>query len=65
MTNIKEECNGCVNIEQESFPFGHSVDDDEQVVKKHAIDVEGCGMYDFDDYSWLEIHFCPVCGKKL
>ena len=61
----EENCWGCINIDQESFPFGHSEDSEDKILKKHAIDVEGCGMFDTNDYTWLEILFCPVCGKKL
>ena len=53
------QCSGCVNIEEQEFPFGSSEK------KKHAIGTEGCGVFDEDDYSWLEIFFCPVCGRKL
>jgi len=58
MIQQQAECKGCLNIEGRHFPFGET--------KGHAaIDTEGCGFYDENDYSWLVIKYCPVCGKAL
>jgi len=59
MPETEKICKGCQNITEESFPFGTNEKG------KPAIDTEGCGEYDTDDYSWLEIKYCPVCGRKL
>ena len=53
------ECKGCLNIEGAHFPFGNTSSG------HFGIDTEGCGFYEKDDYSWLYIHYCPVCGKEL
>lgn len=50
------KCKGCENIKNGRFPFGG-------LLGQPAIDTEGCGAADKD--SWLFIHYCPVCGKKL
>ena len=59
MLNDSTQCPGCINIAQESFPFASGE------TKEHSINTEGCGIFDLDDYSHLEIFFCPVCGIKL
>ena len=52
MINI---CEGCETIKQLNFPFT-------KIAGKLCIDQEGCGI---DRETYLEIKYCPVCGKKL
>lgn len=61
------ECKGCINIKNESFPFGRiNWHQDKRFF--FAIDTEGCGSYDTNADGkelGLIIYYCPVCGKKL
>ena len=52
-----ENCIGCENIKNESFPFMY-------FVGKYRIDTEGCGITQPGSYE-LIIYYCPVCGRKL
>lgn len=60
---MENECKGCININQESFPFGRS-----GMEGVYYIDTEGCGLFDSVSACYgqgLIIKFCPVCGRKL
>lgn len=55
-------CIGCKNIKDKYFPFERLYlhDDD----KRFWIDTELCGKTQ-DGSQYLEIFYCPVCGKIL
>jgi hypothetical protein len=69
VTNEMTECIGCKNIKEERFPFNSKSprwDDGEPPTGKMYIDTEHCGITQGGrEDSYLEIFFCPVCGKKL
>jgi len=52
---IENECHGCVSIREELFPF-------EAFDGIVYIDQECCGV---DGKTYLEIRYCPVCGKRI
>lgn len=57
-----ETCIGCQNIKNASFPFTHESQND---IKGFFIDTEGCGIVQNEEAYYLQIFYCPVCGKKL
>jgi len=58
---MEKECVGCLNIKYPHWPFEHSSFDGKK--KGNFIDTEGCGLTQGDYF--LEIFYCPVCGKKI
>jgi len=59
----KNDCIGCENIDYGSFPFNEKEDANSNK-KGFYIDTEGCGIVQEGNY-WLEIFYCPVCGRKI
>ena len=55
---VEIKCVGCENIKNQSFPFCFDGK------RRCFIDTEGCGITQKGD-SFLQIFYCPVCGKKL
>ena len=59
----KKICIGCENIKNSSFPFCNEANETER--KGTFIDTEGCGLVQNEKEYFLEIFYCPVCGKKI
>lgn len=57
-----EECVGCINIRNKSFPFSHKGTTGKE---GFFIDSEGCGLTQNEEEYFLEIFYCPVCGQNL
>ena len=51
-------CKGCISIKEDLFPFTKF---SEGGRKGQFIDQVGCGV---NGNQFLEIRYCPVCGKK-
>lgn len=62
---VEEKCDGCIgckNIEDNNFPF---ITTNEVEGNRYFVDSELCGFVQNKEIGYLEIFYCPVCGRKL